>query len=348
MLLPALIGVLLHLIAPAHASGQPQPQPEHPPSKTPVVDELREEADALRPLVQTGLAKAFLDAVTGLPEPSEQVVYRAKDGRTITPAEMAALPAEEQEAFTKRLLIPRFYYHTVYGTPLVYTRPLELLAERNPEAWAADTLAGKRVLDFGFGTIGHLRLLSLLGVEATGVDVEPLFKALYAGEKAPAPGMPTKGAVRILLGRWPASPDLAATVREHGPYDLFISKNTLKRGYIHPARPADPSRLVNLGVDDATFLKAVHDTLKPGGVFLIYNISPAQSLPSEAYIPHADGQCPFPRADLEKAGFEVVAYDEDDQGKIIDVWQALGMNQGKPREEMARELFAWWTMCRRK
>src|SRR5690606_30186462 len=156
-----------------------------------------------------------------------------------------------------------------------------------------------------------------------------------------------KGSVRLLTGRWPAGEAIAADVRKGGPYDLFLSKNTLKRGYIHPAREADPSRLVDLGVEDDAFIKAVHDSLKPGGVFLIYNIAPAQAPDDQPYLPHADGTCPFDRAELEAAGFEVVVYDEDDQASILKYWEALGLNQGKDEERMRGDLFAWWTMCRR-
>lgn len=346
-MLIALLATLLLLRTP---NLQPQPEgrvPGPPPSKTPVLDELRDEADALRALVKSDLAKAFLDGVRGLAEPEEIVVYRSKDGRTITTAEFEALPADQKEAFTKRILAPRFYYHTAYGTPLMYARPLDVLAGKLPEEWGGASLRGKRVLDFGFGTIGHLRLLASLGADATGVDVEPLFKALYAGNTE-AEGATDRGVARVRIGRWPAAPEIVADVRSRAPYDLLISKNTLKRGYIHPERPADPARLINLGVDDAAFLKAVSDSLAPRGVFFIYNICPAQSLPSEPFIPHADGRCPFDRAALEAAGFEVLAYDEDDQARILEFWQALGMNQGKPKEEMEREIFAQYTLCRKK
>lgn len=52
-------------------------------------------------------------------------------------------------------------------------------------------------------------------------------------------------------------------------YDLFLSKNTLKRGYIHPARePASPRHVVRLGISDEKYLQQVFEMLKPGGMQL--------------------------------------------------------------------------------
>ena len=48
-------------------------------------------------------------------------------------------------------------------------------------------------------------------------------------------------------------PITATTAAVGGDYDLIISKNTLKKGYVHPERPVEPRRLLNLGVDDADF-----------------------------------------------------------------------------------------------
>ena len=46
------------------------------------------------------------------------------------------------------------------------------------------------------------------------------------------------GGITLHCGRWPAERSI---VRDVGTrYDIITSKNTLKRGYIHPSRPADP------------------------------------------------------------------------------------------------------------
>ena len=83
------------------------------------------------------------------------------------------------------------------------------------------------------------------------MDVEPVFHALYSqpGDQGDVPdvsGAPA-GRITLHLGRWPAE---RGVVREvGGGYDIITSKNTLKRGYIHPSRPTNPNFLVQLGVD---------------------------------------------------------------------------------------------------
>src|SRR5262249_28843175 len=152
--------------------------------------------------------------------------------------------------------------------------------------------------------------------------------------------------IALHTGQWPANAALAKEVG--GGFDVFLSKNTLKRGYVHPARDTDPKKLVHLGVDDDAFVRAVHDALKPGGLFLIYNICPAQAPADQPYIPWADGQCPFERALLEKSGFEVIAFDVNDFDALQPVWHALGYDEGKDVEALKKETFVWWTLARRR
>jgi hypothetical protein len=141
--------------------------------------------------------------------------------------------------------------------------------------------------------------------------------------------------------------------RVGGGFDAFISKNTLKRGYIHPRGEADEGKLVRLGVDDEAFLRAVFGALKPGGVMLVYNIAPAQDEAWEkagsgkGYLPHADGEFPFSRALVSSVGFEVLAFDERDDGAVLDFWRVLGYDDGKPREEAGRNVRSWWTLLRK-
>ncbi len=140
-----------------------------------------------------------------------------------------------------------FYYTTKYGSPLAYTRPLDLLGQSGLE-----DVSGRKVLDFGYGTVGHLRLLAGLGADVNAVDVDPLLRALYS---APEDQGLVKsrtgrdGRIRLIDGRFPADETVRTSVG--GNYDLIISKNTLKRGYVHPERPVEPRRLLNLGVEDA-------------------------------------------------------------------------------------------------
>lgn len=325
---------------------QPVTERTEPPS---VVAELSQEAAKLRAIVRSAAARDFLDAAARLPDPGMRTVWRHRaKGLALTPAQYDALPEMERDGFERRQYSPRMYYYTAYGSPLVFARVVDLLSLH--AGMHPGRLDDARILDFGCGTIGHLRLLASQGADVTGVDVEPLFTALYSaeGDQGTIQSHRAKpGTLRLLTGRWPGDTKIAADVNTGGPYDVFVSKNTLKRGYIHPARDADPARLVHLGVDDATFVKAVYDTLKPGGVFLIYNISPAQNPADKPYIPHADGQCPFERSLLEKTGFEVLQFDTDDQSEIVRYWIALGYDDGKGEELTRRDLFAWWTLCRK-
>jgi hypothetical protein len=125
-----------------------------------------------------------------------------------------------------------------------------------------------------------------------------------------------------------------------GDFDVILSKNTLKRGYIHPERPANPRMLVHLGVDDSTYVARLHDALKPGGFALIYNLSPALSRPDQPYQPWTDGRCPFERDLLERAGFEVLAYDLDDGPAARELAHALGWAAGPHPMDLATDLFA--------
>ncbi len=358
MILLARTAVAALALAATTLNAQPADPPSAPaaaPAPRPsIVAQLQREADELRPLARTDAARAFLDAVPKLLEPAPRTIYRSKDRKSaLSQAEFDRLPETERKVYEPRVCDPQFYYYTGYGSPLIYLRPLDLAAER--AGWeSADGFAGKRIIDFGYGLIGHLRLLAMLGADVSGTEVSPQLRALYSdpadtGEIAPAsPGGPA-GRLRVLHGFWPANAELAATVGDG--YDLFISKNVLKRGYIHPdpAREVDSKYLIDLGVDDARFLAELHRILKPGGYVLIYNISPAQNPPDSGkpYLPHADGRCAFTRDQFETAGFDVIEHDRDDTDAALDIWVALGIGKGE-RSEVAKDLFATYTLARRK
>ena len=125
-----------------------------------------------------------------------------------------------------------------------------------------------------------------------------------------------------------------------GGYDLFVSKNVLKRGYIHPERFASEKHLISLGVDDESFVRTLHEMLAPGGKVLIYNLAPPPAPLDKPYIPWADGRCPFAREVWEKLGFRVVVFDRDDTPAAHKMAHALGWD----REEGGGELFATYTL----
>ncbi len=338
------------------ASAQPSPAPDVPAPDAPApttVERLTSEAAALSTLVSTDLARSFLAQAPNLPEAPARTLWRSADrARALTQSQLDALPEADRAAFTRRDCTPDFFYYTGYGSPLVYARLLDLAA-----AHGLASLHNARVLDFGYGSIGQLRLMALMGAEARGIEVEPLLAALYAEPGDTGPLGPNTGvgggAVHLHHGRWPAESALVAAVGSH--YDLITSKNTLKAGYIHPAREADPRTLVTLGVDDATFLKHVHDALNPRGIFIIYNICSAQN-PAEPgpdgkvppYIPWADGWSPFTREQLEAAGLEVLVFDQRDEAALHPIFAALGYDNGAGVESLKPTTFVWYTVARRR
>ena len=101
---------------------------------------------------------------------------------------------------------------------------------------------------------------------------------------------------------------------------------------------------MHLGVDDTTFVRALRDVLKPGGLVLIYNLSPAPSKPDEPYRPWTDGRCPFPRALFEQAGFEVLAYDATTTRPARAMGQALGLGPGQGGMDLENDLFGHYTL----
>jgi SAM-dependent methyltransferase len=308
------------------------------------VARIRSDAEGLRPLVSSALARDILGATADLPAIAPRTLYRdPRKGSYLTESASARLGDEARAALVPVAVDETLYYNTKYGSPLAYARPLEVLGQ----AGVADA-AGLKVLDFGYGTVGHLHLLASLGADVTGVDVDPMLSALYAapgdqGRVAGRRGRP--GHIRLIDGHFPADP---ATKEAVGVgYDLILSKNVLKSGYIHPSEPVDPRRRIDLGVDDATFVKVLHDTLKPGGRVLIYNLSPAPSPPGQPYKPWADGRCPFARAAWEAAGFRVLAFDRDDSEAARALGRALGWGRGDDAMDLEHDLFATYTLVQR-
>jgi hypothetical protein len=331
--------------APAAAPEKASEKPADKPAERPIVEKLRADAGAVRPLVTTDAARGFLDQAMKLPDPPKLAVWRSTDRkRAYTEAEYAKLPEAERVGLERREPPASFYYLTGFGSPIMYGRALDLYAK----AAGIESFKGKTIADFGYGTIGHLWMLASAGANCVGTDVEAVFRAIYAERPSPGPGA---GEMELLHGRWPGDEALAARVAAfttaHGGLDVFLSKNTLKRGYIHPERETNKAFLVDLGVSDERFVTGVFEALKPGGWLVIYNLSPAQNPPDKPYLPHADGRCPFDRALLEKAGFEVVEFDHDDREAALDWWMALGFNGPKTREEQRADLFAWYTLCRK-
>lgn len=276
-----------------------------------------------------------------MPPYTPRTVYRRGRSREWLDATgFAKLTAADRAAWTPMVIDEETYQGLFYGSPLAYLLPLDRLGGAG-----FGTLRGKRVVDFGHGGIGQLRLLAELGAEAVGIDVDPLQPVLYSAPADQGQLGKAGGSVKLVHGRFPADPQVVTTVG--GGFDLFLSKNTLKRGYIHPAQKVDPRMLVNVGVDDSAFLKAVASALKPGGWFVIYNLSPAPNPDGKPYIPWADGRCPFSAEDLAAAGFETLARDDVDEKAARALGAALGWDKPPDNMSLKDDLFALVTIARK-
>ena len=304
---------------------------------------LPAEARKLQPLARSDLGRAFLEAAEVAPPYAPRTVYRRGQAREwLGEAAYARLPATDRAAWTPVTIDEDTYQGLFYGSPLAYLLPLERLAGGT----GFGGLRGKRVADFGHGGIGQLRLFAELGAEAVGIDVDPLQPVLYAAPADQGPFGTAGGSVRLVHGRFPADPQAVAAVG--GGYDLFLSKNTLKRGYVHPAEKVDPRLLVDLGADDPVFLKAVASALKPGGWLVIYNLSPAPNAAGKPYRPMADGRCPFSAEDLAAAGFETLVRDGVDDTAARALGAALGWDKPPANMRLDDDLFALVTIARKK
>jgi hypothetical protein len=191
-------------------------------------------------------------------------------------------------------------------------------------------------------------MLAGMGADVTGVDVDPTLRALYAdaGDQGEIRGPEGEaGRLRLLDGRFPADPATKAAVG--AGYDLVISKNVLKKGYIHPDRPAQERHLIRLGVSDEVVLRSFFNALRPGGTMLVYNICPAPSPPDKPFIPWSDGRSPFSKAQWEAAGFRVAAFDQDDAAAIQALGRALGWDKGEDAWDIERDLSVLYTLVQR-
>jgi hypothetical protein len=338
------IAVLTLLVAATTASSILAKQKQDHEREKSAREVLVEQAQRLRPFVRSEIAESFLLAVPELPAVAvPRVAYHNRETRDAVSVQQADTMSEEELAGYERLeLDEEFYYFTRYGTPLAFVRPLDLLGRAGLES-----LDGARVVDFGFGSIGQLRLMASCGANAHGIDVDRLLGVLYGRRgdtglvpRAKSAGFGHDGRVTVHIGRWPA--DTAMVRAVGGGYTAFISKNTLKNGYIHPAQEVDPRMLVHLGVGDEEYVRAVYRALQDRGYFMIYNLCPAQS--KERYIPWADGRCPFERDLLERVGFQVLAYNEDDTQAAREMGKLLGWGD---QMDLEHDLFGTYTLMRK-
>jgi hypothetical protein len=299
------------------------------------LDDLKAEAMALQSMIETPLGKSYVAAVRFLPPIANRTVWLDEAAKRYYPANHANLDS----AWKRTVYDERFYYYTKYGSPLSYTRAMDLLGHAGLKVFGR-----KKILDFGYGGIGPLRLISALGGHAVGVDIDSLLKALYS--EPSDTGALGAGRIDLVEGYFPSDPKTSAAVGSG--YDVFLSKNTLKRGYVHPEKPVDKRMLVDLGVSDKDFCLKVAAILRRGGIFLIYNLSPAQNPSEKPYLPWADGRCPFDKSTLEAAGFEVLSFDVNDNTAAREMGRRLGWDKGTAPMDLEKDLFAHYILARKR
>jgi hypothetical protein len=305
----------------------------------PALEALRHDARAVEPLVEGSWVREMLQQVATLPPPPARTLYHDADKtRYLVQAEYDALSPEERDELSAQPVDGKLYYLTKYGSPVAYARPLFIAAQAG-----LARPKGASIVDFGYGGIGHLRMLAALGAHVTAVDVDPFLRALYHGDGGSFPqGRRSAGHIELLDGRWPADPDIRKALGSD--HQLFLAKNVLKRGYIHPEQKVPDKQTVKLGVSDDAFVAALAEAVALEGFVMIYNLTPAPNEPGKPYRTWADGRCPFPETMWRKHGFEVVAFDRDD----TEAARRLGLLLGwASAEELAKDLFATYSLFRR-
>lgn len=280
-----------------------------------VIAQLSLDAEAVMPLIQAKWVREWAGRAGELPKVEPFEIKIGETTRTVDEADV---------------------YIARWGSPLAYCRALDLAA-----AAGLDGLKNRKVLDFGFGSIGQLQLMALAGADVEGVDIDPRGAAMFAKFQGPI----GPGRVATHLGKFPAEPSLVEKIG--GDFDLVISKNTLKRGYIHPSRPVDPARTIQLGTSDEEFLAAIFRILESDGLFVIYNLCPAKATSEQPYIPWADGESPFSVSQFKASGFDVIAFDVIDNASARQLGHALQWDGPEAGMNLEKDLFAWYTIVRK-
>ncbi len=298
------------------------------------LDDLRANSQILADDSQVELVKNFLSAAkTLLPIEGRTIHFHPMQRKALTKKQFRDLSEAKRSGFVPKLVDNEMYFGH-YSTPLAWVRPFEILAENGIES-----VDSKQILDFGFGNVSQLRMLASMGAHVTGVEVASgIHQAMYSQEsdqgviaKLPSGGIENDGSLKLAFGQWPADKKIVAEVGQN--YDLIISKNVLKLGYIHPQQEVSDRMRIDLGVTDERFLNELLKSLNPGGMVLVYNIHPMQSPDPKKYKSWAHGETPWAKDDVEKAGFEVVAWHVDDSFAIQSLGTKLGWRDSFNNQE---------------
>jgi hypothetical protein len=145
----------------------PAPAATPSPAVPSGLETLRAEAARLEPHLRSGWVKRFVRGTAELPPVPSRVFYRTADRtRAFTEKDALALPEAERAALQRVEMNEQAYYARI-STPLAYARPLDILAEAGFEP------RGRKLVDFGYGNIGQLKLLALLGADSAGIEWTP-------------------------------------------------------------------------------------------------------------------------------------------------------------------------------
>lgn len=300
---------------------------------------LKSDAKALGGVYESVLAQQMLDEAGSLPVLESRVVYAAwRPNRGFTQSQYNDLDEQEREGLREISIETADYYSTFYGTPLVYARMLDLASQYAP----AFTVDGAKIMDLGYGQLGQLRLWAQMGADVVGVEIDPILTAIYDGCGAvdDLDGDPmTSGSVSLIEGAWPND----ETCRDEvgSGYDLIVSRNLLKRGYVKPAarNPAFPVP-VGWEMSDAEILGHVFDLLNPDGLVIIESLGPK---PDPAK-PWSDITNPWAQQAWIDAGFEVLAHDEDESQYARAMGKAIGWGE---RMNLETDLFGVYSVYRK-
>jgi hypothetical protein len=291
---------------------------------------------SVAPLMKQAAAQEFLKGVAGLNSHVPRIVYTdAKTRRTITPTEYDALKPADREGYARVEHDEAFYYATFYGSPVAYAAAFEAAGKHG-----LASLTSARILDIGYGAMGGPQMMAGAGAAVSAVDVDPLLKALYreSADQGAVKGFDGRaGSVTLFDGLFAGSTTLTKLIG--GNFNLIVSKNTMKRGFMRPEGDRNP--LVSFGASDEVFLDTIYDSLAPNGILVIYNIAGALD-PAK---PSTDGRSPFTREQFSKANLNVLAFDTNDDAMIRSVGKALGWE--KPMGDLEKNLFALYTVVQR-
>jgi hypothetical protein len=315
----------------AVSSAAPSLTEDHP------LQSLLNDAEQLREIYTSPQAKQMLDQVEHLPVCEPRTIYASfRPNKAFNEDEYNNLSEEQQQKLRKLDITPIDYYSTFYGSPLVYARTLDLLHQHAPDF----TINNTNIIDLGYGQLGQLRLWAQMGAHVTGIEIDPILTAIY--DDCQAVGdleEPNTGSLTLIEGSWPNEESARTQVGDG--YDLFISRNLLKRGYVKPEKlnPNFPPP-VGWEMSDAEMLGHLYDILSPGAIVIIESLGPKP----DPQKPWSDISNPWPESAWTKAGFQILAHDQDESTYARTMGAALGWDE---RMNLETDLFAVYSMYRK-